>query len=129
MNPRARQFSPIRCPCLRKSFRSPVANTSDAEGAGRERFAEAVDASAFEIDAGKERSRHALLAIAQKAPCLLGSPNVAREQNHSRGLQPLEQGTEARRHLSAVEADDQELADMILGCHGVGFSRSDGGRR
>src|SRR6202049_4651749 len=34
LKPSARQHSPMICPCLRKSLRSPVANTSAADGAG-----------------------------------------------------------------------------------------------
>ncbi len=113
MNPRARQFSPITWPCLRKSLRSPVANTSAGAGVGPSTSRKRSTRAAFEIDAGEEGSRDALLAIAQKTPRLLGSLYVAREQNHSCGLQTREQGTEPRGHLRAVKADDQELADLL----------------
>ena len=90
-----------------------IAGGEDICGGGRwtEHVAKAIYDSAFEIDAGEQRRRNAFLAIAQQTPGLLGSLYVAREQDHSCRLQSLEQGTEARRHLCAVEADDQELAD------------------
>src|SRR5271166_3011554 len=79
---------------------------------GTEHVAEAVDESAFEIDTGEKRCRNALLALAQQTPCLLGGLDVAREEDYARRLQPFEQGSEARRHLGAVEADDEKLADF-----------------
>ena len=74
-------------------------------------IAESIDAAAFKIDAGKQRGRDALLAIAQQTPGLAGILDVAGEQNHSRRLNTLQQGIEARRHLRAIEAEDQKLAD------------------
>lgn len=44
---------------------------------------------------------------------LLSAYDIAREKDYARGLQPGEQGAEARRRLSAVEADDKQLADLI----------------
>ena len=78
-----------------------------------EHVAKSVYAAAFEVDAGEQRRGNAFLAIAQEAPGLLGALDVACEQDHSCWLQTREQGTEARRHLCAVEADDQELADGL----------------
>ena len=44
---------------------------------------------------------------------LLPASDVAREQNHAARLQPCEQQPESRRHLSAVEAHNQQLADFF----------------
>jgi hypothetical protein len=106
-----------------------VAGGEDFGGRGRgaEDGAEAIDTATFKVDAGKQRSGDALLAIAQEMPRLLGSFYVAREQYYSGGLETREQRCEARGHLRGVEADDQELADLIWSVHEVGFSRSDGG--
>jgi hypothetical protein len=81
---------------------------------GAEDIAEAVDASTFEIDAGKERRGEAVLASAQEMVSLAGMFDVAGKKNYAGGLDAREQGSEARRHLGAVEADDQELADLCL---------------
>jgi hypothetical protein len=43
-------------------------------------------------------------------PRLFGALNIACEQDDARWLQPLQQGSERRRHLRAPEANDQKLA-------------------
>jgi hypothetical protein len=43
---------------------------------------------------------------------LFSTVNIASEEDHARGLQTTEQGTKAGRHLSAVEAHDEQLADL-----------------
>src|SRR4029077_10060983 len=86
--------------------------------------AKAVDAPAFEVHAGKQRRGDAFLALAQQPPGLLGSLYISREQNDARRLQSLEQGSEAGRHFRAVEADDQELADLLMAAHEFGPSGS-----
>ena len=96
LKPRARQFSPISWPCLRKSLRAPVAKTSAAAGVGPKSIAEAIDLAAFKIDAGKERRGDAVLAIAQEAEGLLGSFYISREENYASGLEAGEQGAEVR---------------------------------
>src|SRR5258708_38990375 len=89
-----------------------------------ERVAKAVNAPAFEIDAGEQRCGNALLAVAQQSPGLVCGLYVAREQDPARRLQSLEQGSEARRHLCAVKADDQKLADLREDAHEIASSRS-----
>jgi hypothetical protein len=84
-------------------------------GGGRrsaEHFAEAIDGAAFEVYTGKEGSCYALLTLAQKGVSLEGVVDVASEEDHARGLNCCEQGSEARRHLGAGETDDQDLADV-----------------
>ena len=56
-------------------------------------IAKTVDRAAFKIDASKQRRRYALLALAQQSPRLLRTLDIPREQNHSRRLQPREQGS------------------------------------
>lgn len=43
---------------------------------------------------------------------LFSAGNIARKKDYTRGLQPGEQGTEPKRHFSAVKADDEQLADL-----------------
>src|SRR5258708_25895702 len=89
-----------------------------------ERVAKAGKGRALEIDAGEQRCGNALLAVAQQSPGLVCGLYVAREQDHARRLQSLEQGSEARRHLCAVKADDQKLADLREDAHEIAPSRS-----
>ena len=77
-----------------------------------EHVAETVHRAAFKVHASEKRRRHALLAFAQKSVRLLSSGDVAGKQDHARRLNLREQGSEARRHLGPVEADDEELADV-----------------
>jgi hypothetical protein len=44
---------------------------------------------------------------------LFGALDVPSEQDHSRGLQPREQGTEPRLHFGAIEANDEQLPDFL----------------
>src|SRR3982074_1036790 len=74
--------------------------------------AETVYGAAFKVHASEKRRRNALLALAEKGVRLLGAGDVADKQNHSRWLNLGEQGSDARRHLSSVETDDEELADL-----------------
>ncbi len=76
--------------------------------------AETVHRAAFKVHASEKRRGHALLAFAQKSMRLLSSGDVAGKQNHARRLNLREQGSEARRHLGPVEADDEELADFQI---------------
>jgi hypothetical protein len=85
-------------------------------GSGTERVAKAVYGSTFKIYAGEQRRGNAFLAVAQQAPGLFSVLDVAREEDHACGLEACEHRTEARRHLRAVEADDEKLT-------GVGFVR------
>ena len=55
---------------------------------------------------------HALLTVPQKRMRLLSPGDITGKQNHARRLNPSEQGSEARRHLGPVEADDEQLADV-----------------
>ena len=89
-----------------------MAKTCAGDGAGSEHVAETVHGAAFEVDAGEERRRDVFLAVAQESMRLLGAGDVAGKQDHARGLDAREQGSETRRHLGAVEADDEELADV-----------------
>src|SRR5208337_1755252 len=75
-------------------------------------IAETVYRAALKVDAGEKRRGHALLAFAQKSMRLLSPGDVAGEQNHAGRLNLREQGSEVRRHLGPVEADDEELADI-----------------
>ena len=75
--------------------------------------AETIHRAAFKIDASEKRRGNALLAFAQKSVRLRGPGDVAGKQNHARRLNLREQGSEARRHLGPVEADDEELADLL----------------
>src|SRR6266576_4942832 len=43
---------------------------------------------------------------------LIGAGDVAGEEDHARRLNAGEQGSETWRYLGAVEADDEELADV-----------------
>jgi len=79
---------------------------------GTENLAETVDRSTFEVNAGEQRRRNVFLASAKQAMRLIGAGDVAGKENYACRLDAFEQGSEARRHLSAVEADDQELADV-----------------
>ena len=54
-----------------------------------------------------------LLTVPEQFVSLLGSDDVAREQNHAGRLNTREQGSEASRHFGPVEADDEELADVL----------------
>src|SRR5271154_3359222 len=78
-----------------------------------EHIAKPIDTSAFQIDAREQRRGNTLSAIAQQPPSLLRALYIAREQNNPRRLQSRKQGTEPRRHLRAVEANDQELPDRL----------------
>jgi hypothetical protein len=94
-------------------------------GCGAEHVAQAVDGTAFEIDAGKQARANAVLAVAQKLPGLLGSLDVACEQNDAAGLNSGDQGREARRDFGAVEAEDEKLAELIPGAYDAGPSATD----
>ncbi len=97
------------CPCLRKSLRSPRGKDIRRRRRRPEHVAKAIDSSALKIDAGKQRHRDALLTLTQQPPSLLRALDIAREENDSRRLQPPKQGSEPRRHLGAVEANNQKL--------------------
>ena len=74
--------------------------------------AKAIDLATFHIDARKQRRRNACLAFFEQFVSLLATDDIARKENHTRRLQSCEQGTESRRHLGAVEADNEELANL-----------------
>src|SRR5882724_9053754 len=80
---------------------------------GPEHVAETVYGSAFEVYTSEEVCRDVFLAVAQEATRLLGTCDVARKQDHAGWLDACEQRSETRIHLGAVEADDQELADLF----------------
>jgi hypothetical protein len=40
---------------------------------------------------------------------LFSADNIPRKQNHTRRLDPLQQGSQAGRHLRPIEADDKKL--------------------
>ena len=69
-------------------------------------ISKAIHLPAFKVNASKERRRNAFLAFAQQSERLLSPSDIACEENHARGLNFREQGSEPRRHLGAVEADD-----------------------
>ncbi len=71
-----------------------------------QRFPKTIDCTSLEIDASKQRSRNLLLAFPQKRMCLLGTLDIARKQNHPRRLNLPKQGSQPRRHLGSIEADD-----------------------
>src|SRR5208282_2391565 len=68
--------------------------------------AETIHRAAFKIDATEKRRGNALLAFPQERVRLLSAGDVAGKQNHACWLDLREQGSEARRHLGPVEADD-----------------------
>ena len=72
-----------------------------------QRIAKAIDGSPFPINACEQRRGNTLLTFAQQTPCLFRTPDVPREENYSLRLQPRQQGSDPRRYLRAVEADDQ----------------------
>src|ERR1700681_2600118 len=78
-----------------------------------QRVTKSIDRPALKINARKQRCGDTLLALAQQSPRLFRNLNVPREQDDARWLQPLEQGTEPRRHLRALETNNQDLADRI----------------
>ncbi len=85
-----------------------------------EHAAETIHRAAFQIHASEKRRGDALLAFAQKDMRLFRPSDVARKQNHPRRLNLRKQGSEPRRHLGSIEADDEELADIYLqssACH------------
>ena len=51
-----------------------------------QRLAKTIDCSAFEVDAGEQRSGNAFLAIGNQAPSLLGSLDITGEENDTGGL-------------------------------------------
>jgi hypothetical protein len=72
-----------------------------------------VDVAAFKVDTGKQRRQKAFLAIIQERPRLRCAFYVSCKQYHSCRLQPSKEGTDARRHLRPVEADNEKLADLV----------------
>src|SRR6202022_3920664 len=73
--------------------------------------AEPVHPATLHVHAFEQGSRNAGLAVLEQFAGLSSADDVTRKENHTGGLQPGEQGREARRHFRAVETDDQELAD------------------
>ncbi len=74
---------------------------SGADGA-----AETVYRAAFDVDAGEKRRGYVLLAFAEERVRLLGGLDVAGKEDHACWLNLREQGSQVRRNLSSVEADD-----------------------
>ena len=88
---------------------------AENRGCGRRRtsdIAEAINAATFHVDASEYRDGNACAAISEQFVGLLCSCDVASEEDHARGLDAGEQGTQAGRHLRAIEANDEELADV-----------------
>src|SRR6267378_2322101 len=77
------------------------------------RVAETVHGAAFEVHTSEKRRGHTFLAFAQQSMRLLSSGDIAGKQNHPRRLNLREQGSETWRHLGPVEADNEELADLL----------------
>jgi hypothetical protein len=75
-----------------------------------QRIAKAVHRPALKIDARKQRRCYTLLAFTQQSPRPFRIFDIPRKQDDSGRLQPREQGTDPRRHLLAVEPDDQNLS-------------------
>jgi hypothetical protein len=74
--------------------------------------AKAIHSAALHVNAGEQAGRDAGLALLEQPVRLLSACDIACEKNYARRLQPREQGTEPRRHLGAIEAHDQQLADL-----------------
>jgi hypothetical protein len=93
-----------------------IAGGEDFRGRGRgaQHVAKAIHTAAFEVNTRKERRCNLCLAALQQPESLFRSSDVAREENHAGGLNAAEQSGEARGHLGAVEANDQELADVAV---------------
>ncbi len=93
-------------PMLAKERAAARGKSLRRSGRRAEHVAETIHRAAFKVHASEKRRGHALLAFPQKSVRLLSSRDVAGKQNHPRRLNLREQGSEPRRHLGAVEADD-----------------------
>src|SRR5579863_6883167 len=91
---------------LAKKFAIAGGKNIRSRGRRTQHIAKAVYAAALQINARKQPGRNAILAVAQQPRRLFDGLYVSRKQDHARRLQPREQGTEPRRHLRAVEAED-----------------------
>ena len=98
------------------AIESAVAGGEDL-GRGRERSyrrPKAVDASAFHVDASKQRSRDACLAVLQQLMGLRGRNDIAGEKNDPRRLNARQQSAEAGRHFRRFETNDEKLAEVVI---------------
>src|SRR5262249_16882472 len=82
---------------------------------GSDRTPKPVDLTAFEVDTTKQRDLHLCLAIFKQLVGLLRADNIPRKQNDACGLNTSQQGSQRRRHLRAVETDNEKLSELRLG--------------
>jgi hypothetical protein len=78
----------------------------------RDHIAQAIDGTALHVDAEEHRHRAGLLRLAKQCVCLSGIFNVALEENDPAGLKLRKHDAQALRHGSAVEAHDEQLANL-----------------
>src|SRR5215472_10125941 len=97
----ARQIRIVGCEHFRDRRRRP------------KHIAKTIYCPTFQINAGEKRRRNTLLTLAQQPPGLLRAPDIACEENNSSRFQPFQQGSERRRHLHAIVADDQQLPSLL----------------
>ena len=78
----------------------------------RDHIAQAIDGAALHVDAEEHRRRVGLLRLAKQCVCLPGIFEVALEKNDPAGLKLGKHDAQALRDGSAVEAHDEQLADL-----------------
>jgi hypothetical protein len=79
-----------------------------------DRFLKPIYEAAFHVYAKKWRNFDQSLASLQKFISLLGADDISREQDDTCRLHAGKQGTELRRDLGAVKANDKRLPGGVL---------------
>ena len=79
---------------------------------GSGEIAKAIYPATFHVHRREQMSRSPCPAFLEQPVGLFAMNDIAREKYHTRRFEPREQGTEPRRHLGAVEAHDEQLADL-----------------
>ena len=100
-------------PCLRKSFFEPAAATSATDGTGAitsRRRSTVPPSMSTQRNIGVETAFCASRSSACVCAALL---DVALEQNDAAGVQRRQHQAQARRQGRAVEAHDEQLADLL----------------
>jgi hypothetical protein len=106
---------------LAKKTRSAGGKDIGGSGGGAEDGAKTIDGATLHVNASEERMLDGGAAILKKAVSLFGINDITGKENHAGGLHVAEQVAEARGERSAVEADDQQLADLLFA--GASFAR------
>jgi hypothetical protein len=81
---------------------------------GSDRFLKSIHKAPFHVDAKKWRNFDQSLASLQKFISLLGADDISREQDDTCRLHASKQGTDLRRDLGSVKANDERLPGGVL---------------